>query len=55
VCSLTLSDDALCTLPDLGGEFFLRKEDLHKPKAICYAPRVQALNPRGIFYIKAGF
>ncbi|KAL2754524.1 hypothetical protein ACRALDRAFT_1081525 [Sodiomyces alcalophilus JCM 7366] len=44
VKSLTLYDPGLATLPDLSSQFFLRPEDVGKPRDEVTAPRVAELN-----------
>ncbi|WPH00734.1 Hypothetical protein R9X50_00356400 [Acrodontium crateriforme] len=46
VSSLTIIDDDLVTEEDLGAQFFLRQEDVGKPRAQAAIPRIQELNPR---------
>jgi ubiquitin-activating enzyme E1 len=42
--SVTLCDDNLTTVQDLGANFFLRESDIGKPKAPAIVPRLQELN-----------
>ncbi|QIW99024.1 hypothetical protein AMS68_004542 [Peltaster fructicola] len=44
--SLTIIDDGLVTEEDLGACYFLREEDIGKPRAESAIPRLLELNPR---------
>jgi len=44
VKNVTLHDDAAVTLSDLGAQFFLREEDVGKPRAVVTRPRLAELN-----------
>ncbi|KAK4501085.1 hypothetical protein PRZ48_006891 [Zasmidium cellare] len=46
ISSLTIIDDEPVTEDDLGAQFFLREEDIGKPRAEAAIPRIQELNPR---------
>ncbi|KAK4548432.1 hypothetical protein LTR36_009342 [Oleoguttula mirabilis] len=46
ISSLTIIDDDLVTEEDLGAQYFLREEDIGKPRAAAAIPRIQELNPR---------
>ncbi|KAK5134881.1 hypothetical protein LTR08_005971 [Meristemomyces frigidus] len=46
ISSLTIIDDELVTEEDLGAQFFVREEDVGKPRALAAIPRIQELNPR---------
>ncbi|PIA92377.1 DNA damage tolerance protein RHC31 [Cercospora beticola] len=43
---LTIVDSDEVTEDDLGAQFFLREEDIGKPRAEAAIPRIQELNPR---------
>ncbi|CZT21272.1 related to NEDD8-activating enzyme E1 regulatory subunit [Ramularia collo-cygni] len=44
--SLTIVDEGLVVEEDLGAQFFVREEDIGKPRAESAIPRIQELNPR---------
>ncbi|KAK5121965.1 hypothetical protein LTR85_004537 [Meristemomyces frigidus] len=46
ISSLTIIDDDVVTEEDLGAQYFLREEDVGKPRAEAAIPRIQELNPR---------
>ncbi|KJX99631.1 Ubiquitin/SUMO-activating enzyme E1 like protein [Zymoseptoria brevis] len=46
VSSLTIIDEDPVTEEDLGAQYFLREEDVGKPRAASAIPRIQELNPR---------
>lgn len=46
ISSLTIIDNDPVTEEDLGAQFFLREEDIGKPRADAAIPRIQELNPR---------
>ncbi|EMC96878.1 hypothetical protein BAUCODRAFT_54821, partial [Baudoinia panamericana UAMH 10762] len=46
ISSLTIIDDEPVAEEDLGAQFFLREEDIGKPRAEAAIPRIQEFNPR---------
>ncbi|KAK3113685.1 E1 ubiquitin-activating protein aos1 [Teratosphaeriaceae sp. CCFEE 6253] len=46
ISSLTIIDDEPVTEEDLGTQYFVREEDIGRPRAEAAIPRIQELNPR---------
>eukprot|EP00362_Geleiidae_sp_MMETSP1317_P001220 CAMPEP_0201283252 /NCGR_PEP_ID=MMETSP1317-20130820/8058_1 /ASSEMBLY_ACC=CAM_ASM_000770 /TAXON_ID=187299 /ORGANISM="Undescribed Undescribed, Strain Undescribed" /LENGTH=70 /DNA_ID=CAMNT_0047598873 /DNA_START=118 /DNA_END=330 /DNA_ORIENTATION=- len=43
--SVTIHDDTLVELRDLGANFYLTEEDIGNPRASCLHSKLSALNP----------